>query len=49
MRVNIVWTAVISAAFAVSSIAAALVDAVALALAFGLSSIASATLSSRER
>jgi hypothetical protein len=46
---NLVWTAVIALALAVLSVVSAFFNDLAYALAFGLASITSATLSARER
>lgn len=46
---NVVWTAVISTVLGISSLVSAVVGNELLTLAFGLTSIASATLSARDK
>lgn len=46
---NVVWTAVIATVLGFASLVSAVVGSELLTLAFGLTSIASATLSARER
>lgn len=49
MNVNIVWTAVATVIFALASFVAAGLGSLEWSISLGLSSVASATLASRER